>query len=165
MSSGTSNPLNLPGPQFLVFYLALAAVTIALLVVSRRAQESGEASTVSLSDPYLVACLRGGANEAMRVAAAAAVGVAVASAADRVGIGWRPELAAGILSHLDRIDVVEVIADDYFDAPQERLRALRTLSRHVPLVLHGVSLGLASAIPVDPRRLRAMACLVRRCCR
>ena len=35
---------------------------------------------------------------------------------DRFGIGWRPELAAGILSNLDRIDIVEVIADDYFDA-------------------------------------------------
>ena len=27
---------------------------------------------------------------------------------DRVGIGWRPELAAGILSHLDEIDVVDL---------------------------------------------------------
>ena len=34
---------------------------------------------------------------------------------DRFGIGWRPELAAGILSNLDCIDIVEVIADDYFD--------------------------------------------------
>ena len=32
---------------------------------------------------------------------------------DRVGIGWRPELAAGILSNLDGIDIVEVIVDDY----------------------------------------------------
>lgn len=32
---------------------------------------------------------------------------------DRFGLGWRPELAAGILTHLDRIDIVEVIADDY----------------------------------------------------
>ena len=36
---------------------------------------------------------------------------------DRVGLGWRPELAAGILSNLDRIDVIEAIADDYFDSP------------------------------------------------
>ena len=39
---------------------------------------------------------------------------------DRFGLGWRPELAAGILSNLDRIDIVEVIADDYFDAPQNQ---------------------------------------------
>jgi ABC-2 type transport system permease protein len=28
-------------------------------------------------------------------------------ALDRVGLGWRPELSAGILTNLDRIDVVE----------------------------------------------------------
>ena len=38
---------------------------------------------------------------------------------DRFGIGWRPELAAGILSNLDRIDIVEVIADDYFDSTRQ----------------------------------------------
>ena len=27
---------------------------------------------------------------------------------DRFGLGWRPELAAGIFAHLDRLDVVEV---------------------------------------------------------
>ena len=63
---------------------------------------------------------------------------------DRVGLGWRPELAAGILSNLDRIDLVEVIADDFFEAPRRRLRALRTLAAQTPVTLHGVSLGLAS---------------------
>src|SRR6266404_3177190 len=33
---------------------------------------------------------------------------------DRVGLGWRPEIAAGIFANLDHIDVVEIIADDYF---------------------------------------------------
>jgi hypothetical protein len=92
----------------------------------------------------------------------AAVEVAVASPAraDRFGLGWRPELAAGILSHLDRIDAVEVIADDVFDAPRAQLRALRTLASQVPVVLHGVGLGLASAARVDRRRLEAMARVV-----
>lgn len=76
---------------------------------------------------------------------------------DRVGIGWRPELAAGILTNLDRIDVVEVIADDYFDVPSRQIRALRTVSTQVPVLLHGVSLGLASTIAVEVRRLEKMA--------
>ncbi|HEX2569072.1 MAG TPA: DUF692 domain-containing protein [Polyangia bacterium] len=76
---------------------------------------------------------------------------------DRVGLGWRRELAAGILTHLDRIDVVEVIADDYFDALAAEVRALATLAVQVPLLLHGVGLGLASAAPVDEARLRRMA--------
>lgn len=78
----------------------------------------------------------------------------------RVGLGFRPALAAGILAHLDRIDVVEVIADDYFDAPAAARRALRTLATQVPVVLHGVSLGLASTVPAETRRIDAMARLV-----
>jgi uncharacterized protein len=76
---------------------------------------------------------------------------------DRVGLSWRHKLAAGILSNLDRIDVVEVIADDYFDAPAKRVKALRTLSAQVPVVLHGVSQGLASTVPAEARRLERMA--------
>jgi len=82
--------------------------------------------------------------------------VAVAAAAegsDRFGLGWRPELAAGILAHLDRIEVIEVIAEDYFDAARADLRALRTLAAQVSIVLHGTSLGLASTVPVAPKRL------------
>jgi hypothetical protein len=72
-------------------------------------------------------------------------------------LGWRNELAAGILSHLDRIDVVEVIADSFFDAPRRERRALRTLAAQTPVVLHGISLGLASSVPVETARLDQMA--------
>lgn len=75
---------------------------------------------------------------------------------DRVGLGWRPELAAGILSNLDRIDILEVIADDYFDSPP-RLRALKTLAAQKPIVLHGISMGLASCAPPARKRLDQMA--------
>jgi len=76
---------------------------------------------------------------------------------DRFGLGWRPELAAVILSNLDRIDIVEVIADDYFDAPKSKRRALKTLATQVPAALHGVTLGLASSIPADSKRLERTA--------
>lgn len=76
---------------------------------------------------------------------------------DRFGLGWRPKLALGILAHLDRIDIVEVIADDYFRAPRGERRALRTLAAQLPLTLHGVSLGLASSVAVDTKRLDQMA--------
>jgi uncharacterized protein (UPF0276 family) len=88
--------------------------------------------------------------------AADAVGVKLA---DRVGLGWRPELAAGILSNLDRIELIEAIADDYFDSPS-RVRALKTLAAQSPVVLHGIALGMASMSPVDPKRLGKMARLV-----
>ena len=76
------------------------------------------------------------------------------------GLGWRPELAASIFANLDRIDVVEVIADDWFDAGKRDLHALRLLAAAVPVILHGTSLGLASSEPVDRRRLDRMARLV-----
>jgi uncharacterized protein len=94
------------------------------------------------------------------VAVGAAADVVVAEDemnADRFGIGWRPPLAAGILANLDRIDIVEVIADDYFRAPGQSRRALRTLATQTPVALHGVSLGLASAVAVESRRLDDMA--------
>ena len=78
---------------------------------------------------------------------------------DRVGLGWRPELAAGILANLGRIDVIEAIADDYFDSPK-RVRALKTLAAQSSVVLHGIALGMASTSLVDPKRLASMARLV-----
>jgi uncharacterized protein (UPF0276 family) len=79
------------------------------------------------------------------------------SVADRVGLGWRPELAAGILSHLDEIDVVEVLIEDCLHASRRERQGLAFLARHVPVMYHGVSLGLASAHEVDSRRLDRVA--------
>jgi len=76
---------------------------------------------------------------------------------DRVGLSWRPELAAGILSNLDRVDAVEVIADDYFERSPTKVRALRTLSGQVPVLLHGISQGLASTVAADRKRLDKLA--------
>ncbi|WP_426073752.1 DUF692 domain-containing protein [Janthinobacterium sp. DSP2-3-3] len=80
---------------------------------------------------------------------------------DRVGLGWRGELAGGILSNLAQIDVLEVIADDYYHAARAGIAALCSLARQVPVSLHGVGMGLASTIPADPRRLHAMAHLMK----
>src|SRR5688500_13351513 len=88
--------------------------------------------------------------------------VVVAAELTRVGIGWRPELAAGIFAHLDRIDVVEVLADNYFKASRRELDALRALAAQVPVQLHGVSMGLASAYAVGTARLDKMARLIER---
>ena len=100
------------------------------------------------------------------MAAVAAVAVVAAEinaftqATDRVGIGWRSELAAGIFSHLDHIDLLEVIADDHFRATPRELRALRTLSTQTPITVHGVAMGLAGSEPTETRRMDNMARLV-----
>jgi hypothetical protein len=66
------NPFDLPGPEFLVFYIVLAALTLAALVLHRRAAESA-GSPVTLSHPYQVAYLRGGWREALSVAVRSAL--------------------------------------------------------------------------------------------
>ena len=96
------------------------------------------------------------------VEAVAAAGDAVAAGPDRFGFGWRAELAMGIFLHLDEIDIVEVIADDYFDATGKRAEVLRTLGQQVSVTLHGVGLGPASAAPVDSQRLDRFARLIER---
>ena len=78
----------------------------------------------------------------------------------RFGLGWRPELGAGIVANLDRIEVLEVLAEDYVDATRDQQRALRFLKTQVPMVVHGTSLGLASTEPVDRGRLDDLARVV-----
>ena len=86
----------------------------------------------------------------------------VACATDRVGLGWRGELAAGIFEHLDQIDTLEVIAEDWFQAPRREAAALAELARLRPLALHGVTMGLAACEAVANWRLERMARLVDR---
>lgn len=63
------NPFDLPGPQFLLVYIFFAGLVIAGLVFSRRhAELSSSMPRIDLSDPYLIAYLRGGEKEVERVA-------------------------------------------------------------------------------------------------
>lgn len=63
------NPFDLPGPQFLLLYIIFAGLVIAGLVFSRRRAElSPSTPRIDLSDPYLIAFLRGGEKEVLRVA-------------------------------------------------------------------------------------------------
>jgi uncharacterized protein len=78
-----------------------------------------------------------------------------------LGVGWRPELALAIDRHPD-LGFVELTAENHDPArplPEavERLRA-----RGVRVVVHGVSLSLGGAEPLDPSRLGALATLARR---
>ena len=81
---------------------------------------------------------------------------------DRFGLTWQPALAAGILANLDRIDVVEVIAEEQFRASSRAARALDMLAHQVPLLVHGVALGPASTATVEMRRLDSLGRLVDR---
>lgn len=62
------NPFDLRGPEFLVFYILLSIIVITALALLRRVAETADAPRLDLSDPYLIAYLRVGENEALIVA-------------------------------------------------------------------------------------------------
>jgi len=62
------NPFDLHGPEFLLFYFCFSLVVILAIIILRRRAESGPAPKIDLGDPYLIAYLRGGEHEALRVA-------------------------------------------------------------------------------------------------
>ena len=62
------NPFDLRGPDFLAFYFAVGVATLAVVWLLRRAHESKDTVAPVLNDYLEIAYLRGGANEALRVA-------------------------------------------------------------------------------------------------
>jgi len=76
------NPFLLHGGDFLLFYLVLALLVMWCLRLAYRSTErEGGSAAMAMTDPYLIACLRGGAKEALRVVTVALVdrGLLVAS--------------------------------------------------------------------------------------
>src|SRR5262245_30278510 len=61
------NPFDLTGPAFLVLYVAISAIVIAMSRHYRHRAESGPVPKLELSDPYLVAYLRGGEQEVLKL--------------------------------------------------------------------------------------------------
>jgi len=62
------NPFELRGPEFLAFYAVFGLVVLGLLFLLRHVGEPEDAAHVSITNPYSIACLRGGRNEALRLA-------------------------------------------------------------------------------------------------
>ncbi|WP_406674106.1 DUF692 domain-containing protein [Nonomuraea sp. N2-4H] len=72
-----------------------------------------------------------------------------------VGIGWRSELDLTI-ERMEGVDFVEVVAENVWPADlPESLLKLR--ERGLPVIPHGVSLGIGDAAPPDPARLAHLA--------
>ena len=62
------NPFDLRGPEFLLFYFIFTTIVLFLLFYLRQRDERPDAGKPPLDDPYLIAFLRGGESEALRVA-------------------------------------------------------------------------------------------------
>jgi uncharacterized protein (TIGR04222 family) len=62
------NPFDLSGPSFLFFYISFSLVVLVGIILTREFYESNRTPRIDLSDPLLIAFLRGGHIEAIRVA-------------------------------------------------------------------------------------------------
>jgi uncharacterized protein (TIGR04222 family) len=67
------NPFDLPGPQFLALYAMLGIVVVGAVYYFKQQAEAGELGRLPVSDPYVIAYLRGGATEAVRLGVAVLV--------------------------------------------------------------------------------------------
>jgi uncharacterized protein len=79
---------------------------------------------------------------------------------DRVGLGWRPELGFEILNKIENFDVLEITAESCFGMTNSELKAFTRLGAHLEIVVHALSLGLASLYPVSQLHLGKVARVV-----
>lgn len=72
-----------------------------------------------------------------------------------VGLGYRTELREGILANRERIDFLEILADNYLQEPSD-LATLEELCDLFPVIPHGVDLSIGSVMPLESSYLRAI---------
>jgi uncharacterized protein len=79
------------------------------------------------------------------------------------GLGLRPQHYAEILEGSPKVDWFEVISENYMVDGGQPLRMLDRIRERYPVVMHGVSLSIASTSPLDMdylKRLKALAARV-----
>jgi uncharacterized protein (UPF0276 family) len=81
---------------------------------------------------------------------------------DGVGIGLRPAHYPDFIHGHPAVDWVEVHTENYFGRGGYDLHVLETVRRDYPVSLHGVGLGLGSAVPVDREHVSRIVGLVER---
>ena len=65
------------------------------------------------------------------------------------GLGLRPEYYDTIVENLPPVDWFEIISENYMVDGGKPLHFLERVREHYPLVMHGVSLSIGSADPLD----------------
>lgn len=79
-----------------------------------------------------------------------------------VGVGLRREHYAAVLEQPPRVDWFEVISENFMEPGGRPLKVLERVRADFPIALHGVSMSLGVAGPLDHEYLHALDALVRR---
>lgn len=78
------------------------------------------------------------------------------------GLGLRAQHYRDILDGKPAVDWFEVISENYMVPGGQPLRMLDAIAERYPIVMHGVSLSIASTSPIDQDYLRELKLLERR---
>lgn len=78
------------------------------------------------------------------------------------GLGLRTEHYADFVARAPQVDWLEVISENYMVPGGKPLHYLDTIRRDYPMVMHGVSMSIGSADPLDLDYLRELKLLARR---
>ena len=78
------------------------------------------------------------------------------------GLGWRHPHYAQVLQQQPRVGFLQVHSENFFGQGGAAIAALATARAHYPISLHGVGLGLGSAVGIDDWHLDQLAQLVQR---
>lgn len=78
-----------------------------------------------------------------------------------LGVGLRGAHVAQVLREQPPVDWFEAISENYMDSQGWRRHALREIAARYPVVLHGVSLSIGSADPLDRDYLASLKQLAR----
>jgi uncharacterized protein (UPF0276 family) len=83
------------------------------------------------------------------------------NACPRVGIGFRAEIFDALADRLHLVDVLEVTAEHYIYGNRRVCAMIESLKDRVPIVAHGVTLSVGTAVLPDRTFLREIAAFVR----
>jgi hypothetical protein len=78
------------------------------------------------------------------------------------GLGLRPQHYAEILNGSPEIDWFEVISENYMVPGGQPMKMLDRICERYPVVMHGVSMSIASTSPLDMNYLRQLKALASR---
>lgn len=78
------------------------------------------------------------------------------------GLGLRPQHYQDILDEAPNVDWFEVISENYMVPGGQPLKILDQIRERYPIVMHGVSLSIASTAPINTDYLRDLKALARR---
>jgi uncharacterized protein len=79
------------------------------------------------------------------------------------GVGLRTQHFPHVLEHWPDVDWFEIVSENFMDTGGRPARVLDAVAERYPIVMHGVSLSIGTADPVDRAYLRRLAALAERC--